>query len=106
MFKDFRWAAAGVLLSLSVSSQALARPDLTYQLTEGQNLNAFVREDTVAAHLLLRNGVDPRILVVFPAGNSGVGLWFEPTARPATRTEDRERHHRLAAGSSRRRPRL
>jgi hypothetical protein len=84
MFKDFRWAAAGVLLSLSVSSQALARPDLTYQLTEGQNLNAFVREDTVAAHLLLRNGVDPRILVVFPAGNSGVGLWFEPTARPAT----------------------
>jgi hypothetical protein len=84
MFKDFRWAAAGVLLSLSVSSQALAKPDLAYQLTEGQNLNAFVREDTVAAHLLLRNGVDPRILVAFPAGNSGVGLWFQPTARPAS----------------------
>ncbi|CAN7334915.1 hypothetical protein [Caulobacter sp. LjRoot300] len=84
MFKNFRWAAAGGLLSLTVSSQALARPDLAYQLTEGQNLNAFVREDTVAAHLLLRNGVDPRILVAFPAGNSGVGLWFEPTAKPAT----------------------
>lgn len=84
MFKDFRWAAAGVLLSLTASGQALATPDLAYQLTEGQNLNAFVRENTVAAHLLLRNGVDPRILVAFPAGNSGVGLWFEPTARPAT----------------------
>jgi hypothetical protein len=89
MFKNFRWAAAGLLLALTVSSQALARPDLAYQLTEGQNLNAFVREDTVAAHLLLRNGVDPRILVAFPAGNSGVGLWFEPTARPATWRLDR-----------------
>jgi hypothetical protein len=82
MFKDFRWAAAAVLLSLTASGQASAKPDLAYQLTEGQNLNAFVREDTVAAHLLLRNGVEPRILVAFPAGNSGVGLWFKPTARP------------------------
>jgi len=88
MFKGFRWAAAGVL-SLTVSGQALATPDLAYQLTEGQNLNAFVRENAVAAHLLLRNGADPRILVAFPAGNSGVGLWFEPTARPATWRLDR-----------------
>ncbi|MGR4863620.1 hypothetical protein [Caulobacter sp. LARHSG274] len=84
MIEDLRRAAAGLLLALTVSGQALAAPDLAYQLTEGQNLNAFVREDKVAAHLLLRNGVDPRILVAFPAGNSGVGLWFEPTARPAT----------------------
>ena len=61
-----------------------ARPELAYQLTEGQNLNAFVRDGRVAAHLLLRNGVDPRILVAFPAGNSGVGLWFAPLATPAT----------------------
>uniref|UniRef100_B0T3U2 Putative lipoprotein n=1 Tax=Caulobacter sp. (strain K31) TaxID=366602 RepID=B0T3U2_CAUSK len=84
MFRDFRWAVVGALLSLTAASQALATPDLAYQLTEGQNLNAFVREDTVAAHLLLRNGDDPRILVAFPAGNSGVGLWFERTVRPAT----------------------
>lgn len=89
MFKDVKWAAVGVLLSWTVSGQALAAPDLAYQLTEGQNLNAFIREDAVAAHLLLRNGVDPRILVAFPAGNSGVGLWFGPTARPATWRLDR-----------------
>ncbi len=59
-------------------------PELAYQLAEGQNLNAFVRDGSVAAHLLLRNGNDPRILVAFPAGNSGVGLWFEPLAKPAT----------------------
>lgn len=58
-------------------------PELSYQLTEGQNLNAFVREGRVAAHLLLRSGNDPRILVAFPAGNSGVGLWFDRLAAPA-----------------------
>ena len=61
-----------------------AKPELAFQLTEGQNLNAFVRDGKVAAHLLLRNGSDPRILVAFPAGNGGVGLWFAPLARPAT----------------------
>lgn len=89
MFKDFRWAAAGVLFSLTTSGQALATPDLAYNLTEGQNLNAFIREDNVAAHLLLRNGADPRVLVAFPAGNSGVGLWFEAIAHPATWRLDR-----------------
>ena len=62
----------------------VARPELGYTLTEGNNLNAFVRQGPVAAHLLLRNGADPRILVAFPAGNSGVGLWFDhvrPDAR-------------------------
>lgn len=44
--------------------------------TEGRILNAFYRRGEVAAHLLLRSGNDPRILVAFPAGNSGVGLWF------------------------------
>ncbi|MDB5455933.1 MAG: putative lipoprotein [Caulobacter sp.] len=89
MIEGFRRTAAGVLLALTLASQASAAPDLAYRLTEGQNLNAFVRENTVAAHLLLRNGTDPRILVAFPAGNSGVGLWFERTARPATWRLDR-----------------
>ncbi|HEU0065840.1 MAG TPA: hypothetical protein VFQ57_01230 [Sphingomonas sp.] len=59
-------------------------PELAFQVTEGQNINAFVRDRAVAAHLLLRNGRDPRVLVAFPAGNSGVGLWFDPLARAAT----------------------
>lgn len=74
-------------LTLASSQIVLAgpprAPELAYQLTEGQNLNAFVRDGAVAAHLLLRHGAEPRILVAFPAGNSGVGLWFEPLAHPA-----------------------
>lgn len=74
------------LLSVSVMALALvggvsnARADnaaLSYSLVEGRNLNAFVRDGQVAAHLLLRSGRDPRILVAFPAGNSGVGLWLD-----------------------------
>ncbi|MEH3039143.1 MAG: hypothetical protein PGN21_03625 [Sphingomonas paucimobilis] len=82
-----RWMLAGIMLAgtgLAVAQRPAKAPELAYQLTEGQNLNAFVREGPVAAHLLLRNGTDPRILVAFPAGNSGVGLWFEPVGRAAT----------------------
>ncbi len=61
-----------------------AAPELAYQLTEGQNLNAFVRDGKVAAHMLLRSGRDPRILVAFPAGNSGTGLWFDRLEAAAT----------------------
>jgi hypothetical protein len=75
---------AGIGLAGLAGAQRQPAPELAYQVTEGQNLNAFVRDGRVAAHLLLRNGIDPRILVAFPAGNSGVGLWFEPLARPAT----------------------
>lgn len=82
-----RWLLAGAMLAgtgLAVAQRPAKAPELAYQLTEGQNLNAFVREGPVAAHLLLRNGTDPRILVAFPAGNSGVGLWFAPVGRAAT----------------------
>ena len=53
---------------------------LSFDVEEGPNLNSFLREGPVAAHLLLRSGTDPRILIAFPAGNSGVGLWFSHTA--------------------------
>ena len=55
---------------------------LSFDVTEGPNLNSFLREGPVAAHLLLRSGLDPRLLVAFPAGNSGVGLWFAHTTQP------------------------
>jgi hypothetical protein len=55
--------------------QALAAR-LEFGVDEGLNLNRFLREGDVAAHLLLRSGSDPRILIAFPAGDSGVGLWF------------------------------
>lgn len=76
--------ARALLATAMIAAPALAAPDLSYRLTEGQNVNALVREGDVAAHLLLRNGTDPRILVAFPAGNSGVAVWFASLATPAT----------------------
>jgi hypothetical protein len=53
---------------------------LSFDVDEGLNLNSFLRDGPIAAHLLLRSGSDPRILIAFPAGNSGVGLWFSHSA--------------------------
>src|SRR5580704_7684583 len=59
---------------------------LSFDIDEGLNLNSFLREGPVAAHLLLRSGSDPRILIAFPAGNSGVGLWFSHGTQAVTWT--------------------
>jgi hypothetical protein len=82
------------LLIVVVGSVALTPPQvrgdsesaerLSFDVEEGLNLNSFLRDGPVAAHLLLRSGADPRILVAFPAGNSGVGLWFSRAAQPVT----------------------
>ena len=72
------------LLCILVTSATAAAPPLSFRIDEGQNINSFVREGDVAAHVLLRSGNEPRILVAFPAGNSGVGLWFAKTAAPVT----------------------
>ncbi len=67
-------------------SPAPAPQTLTFRIDEGQNLNSFLRDGPVAAHLLLRSGSEPRVLIAFPAGNSGVGLWFEKSSKPITWT--------------------
>ena len=72
-------------LAVSAGSSAATR-DLSFRIDEGQNINSFLRDGPVAAHLLLRSGHQPRVLVAFPAGNSGVGLWFEKTAAPISWT--------------------
>jgi len=61
---------------MSATALQPAQPLLDYQVQQGLNTNHFVREGPVAAHLVLRSGAYPRILVAFPAGDSGVGLWF------------------------------
>jgi len=65
---------------------AFADQRLSFDVDEGLNLNSFLRDGPVAAHLLLRSGLDPRILVAFPAGNSGVGLWFAHSGAPVVWT--------------------
>ncbi|WP_186250355.1 hypothetical protein [Burkholderia gladioli] len=54
---------------------------LAFRMDAGGQVNAFFRRDKVAAHLLMRSSTKPRLLVVFPAGNSGTGLWFDDTAQ-------------------------
>ena len=75
-----------ICVLLAPLALAAGAPRLAFRIDEGQNINSFLRQGPVAAHLLLRAGEDPRILVAFPAGNSGIGLWFEKTARPVTWT--------------------
>jgi hypothetical protein len=71
-------AAACALICLSsASAAARAAPgELTFEVRQGRILNDFLRQGPVAAHLVLRGGPTPRIIIAFPAGNSGVGLWF------------------------------
>lgn len=90
-WRGARWPAAVVLalalvLGLGMpASWALDRDagsPLQFRITEGNIENAFFQDGSIAAHLLLSSGEKPRVLVAFPAGNSGVGLWFEPTDKP------------------------
>jgi hypothetical protein len=64
-------------LSATASASAMERTPFHFEVNEGQNINCFLRDGKTAAHLVLRSGHNPRILVAFPAGNSGVGLWFQ-----------------------------
>lgn len=68
--------AAGFCAPVAAAAPPAAQPRLDFEVQEGLNINRFVREGNVAAHLVLRSGTDPRILIAFPAGDSGVGLWF------------------------------
>jgi hypothetical protein len=79
------WIAGATLLG-TASSAAPGKPGpgapppsarLDFEVDDALNINRFLREGPVAGHLLLRSGTEPRILIAFPAGNSGVGLWFE-----------------------------
>lgn len=80
--------ADAIVTDRTSASPEQASPELAYQVTEGRNINAFLRDGAAAAHVLLRSGREPRILVAFPAGNSGVGLWFAPLEAPARWTLD------------------
>lgn len=72
-----------VLLALSAAPLTLSPQASAQTVQEGLNLNTFVQQGPVAAHVLLRSGSDPRVIVAFPAGNSGVGLWFEKVPHAA-----------------------
>lgn len=66
------------------AAENLPAPDapLQFRITEGRIENAFYQDGGIAAHLLLSSGERPRVLVAFPAGNSGAGIWFEDADAP------------------------
>jgi hypothetical protein len=76
------WIALLLGLSATASASPIQEPPFHFKVTEGQNINCFLRDGKTAAHLVLQSGHNPRILVAFPAGNSGVGLWFQKTDTP------------------------
>ena len=90
------------LPTLLLGAMPLQAAPVPFAFHEGLNLNSFVRQGPVAAHVVLRSGDHPRVIVAFPAGNSGVGLWFDTVssapewtmpapARPVTRRDPRGR---------------
>ena len=85
-----RLIALALLLGITAAPSFAAVADadssqrLSFDVVEGLNINSFLREGPVAAHLVLRSGVDPRIVVAFPAGNSGIGLWFSRGTQSVT----------------------
>lgn len=70
------------LAACTASPEAQA-PSPAVGRQEGLNFNSFVRKGPVAAHIVLRSGTDPRVIVAFPAGNSGTGLWFDTLGKAA-----------------------
>jgi len=64
------------------SSVVAELPELNFSIKEGKIYNKFFRQGNVAAHTLLKSGTSPRVVVAFPAGNSGVSLWFNALEQP------------------------
>ena len=73
------WLAAGCLALFAVP--AGAAPDLRFAIAEGRIENLLFRDGPVAAHAVLKSGPAARLVVAFPAGNSGAGLWFAETVQ-------------------------
>jgi hypothetical protein len=66
----------------SPSDALTGQAELNFFINEGKIHNKFFRQGKVAAHTLLKSGTSPRIVVAFPAGNSGVSLWFNSLEQP------------------------
>ena len=55
---------------------------LAFDIVDGDLRNYFFRRGPISAHLLISSGHNPRLIVAFPAGNTGIGLWFQKVATP------------------------
>ena len=62
----------------AVAAAAARRPGraLAFRIDQGGEINAFLRDGELAAQLVLRAGPAPRLIIAFPAGDSGIGVWL------------------------------
>jgi hypothetical protein len=65
-----------------VTTASSADETLAFEIDDGAIKNYFFRHGPVAAHVLVTAGAEPRVIVAFPAGNTGVGVWFAKTGAP------------------------
>src|SRR5262245_2749797 len=68
---------AAALLALACTPVPAPSEALRLSVPEGQVLNEFYRHGPAAAHLVLTGGPSPRVVIAFPAGNSGAAVWFD-----------------------------
>src|SRR4030095_16541136 len=71
---------AGAILAAACVATDAAPATLRFSAPEGRVLNEFYRQGAVAAHLVLTSGSAPRLVIAFPAGNSGAAVWFDVPA--------------------------
>jgi hypothetical protein len=64
-----------------VTTAASAEP-LAFEIVDGDIRNYFYQQGPIATHLLVSSGVHPRVIFAFPAGNTGIGLWFKEVGLP------------------------
>jgi hypothetical protein len=69
-------------VSFAARRSADAIETLDFDLREGHCHHHFFRRGPVAAHVIATSGRAPRVLFAFPAGNTGVGIWFEAGEEP------------------------
>ena len=80
--------AARVALLAYLATAVAAGEPLRFSLPEGGMQNEFYREGPVAAHVVLRPGPEPRVVIAFPAGNSGAAIWFDAGDEPLAWTPE------------------
>lgn len=55
----------------------LSGSDMNLRIDEGTATHFLLRDGKTAAHVNLLSGKKPRLLVAYPAGNSGTSVWFD-----------------------------
>jgi hypothetical protein len=54
----------------------------SFSIEEGNQINWFLRNGDAAAHVIVTNEKNPRLLISFPAENVGEALWFDRSRNP------------------------